>query len=131
MAHRESTKARYLRQEALRRLILESATDDWRAKHGDNTFRAAEGLADLLLRRASRHHTLCEHACNRELSSREERETEAIERNVTADLAEVNPAIVVEPTGDPRGYTIKLHFPPINGRKPYNTWGGEETGFGI
>lgn len=131
MAHRESTKARYARQEALRRYILETATDAWRATQGDNAWRNAEALADLLIRRASRHHSLCEHACNRELTAREERATESLEKSIAQAFAEVNPAIRVVCEGDPRGYTIKVHFPPVDGRKPCNTWGGEETGWGI
>ena len=30
-------------------------------------------------------------------------------------------------TGDPRGYCLKLHTP----NKRYNTWGGEEEGYGV
>jgi hypothetical protein len=29
--------------------------------------------------------------------------------------------------GDPRGYTVKIHFPDGS----YNTWGGVESGYGI
>jgi hypothetical protein len=30
-------------------------------------------------------------------------------------------------TGDPRGFSLKLHLPDGS----YNTWGGKESGFGI
>lgn len=34
--------------------------------------------------------------------------------------------------GDPRGFTVKVLFPlDADGRRPYNTWGGMEEGWGV
>lgn len=100
-------------------------------------------LARLLLRHAKTHGRLSEESCNghpcqgsmmpadkinalqERWDARIERETERIEKRIKAICEPFG--IVPDFGGDPRGYTVKLHLPS----KRYNTWGGEESGYGI
>lgn len=103
--------------------------------HAVHNFRADHyERAEALIRLAGEHAKLAEHACNRELTAREVEREKTIEREIAAQLRAVRAdggSIGVTFEGDPRGYTVKLHLPPIDGRKPHNTWGGAESGWGI
>jgi hypothetical protein len=90
-----------------------------------------DASARELIKLAWRHQRLAEHACNRELAERERDEEQHVEKRIRELVALFGPGLTVHFDGDPRGFTVKLHFPPVDGRKPYNTWGGEETGWGI
>lgn len=57
--------------------------------------------------------------------ARIERETARVERLITAICTPLG--IVPDFTGDPRGYTVKLHLPSGS----HNTMGGRESGYGI
>lgn len=57
-----------------------------------------------------------------------ERETEKCREQITAICAGLGAGITVKFGGDPRGFTVKCHFPKT---RAYNSWGGVEEGFGI
>jgi hypothetical protein len=79
----------------------------------------------LIARHARTHARLQEAQCDRELTSREVKREQQIEtrlRDLVASLpATDHGPIVLRLSGDPRGYTVKLHVPgvPQHG----NTWG--------
>ncbi len=75
-----------------------------------------------LLTLAKRHARLQETACNRQVAENHDARCEA----AIAALCETI-GCTVQFSGDPRGYTVKLHLP--SGR--YNTWGGFESGYGV
>lgn len=80
-----------------------------------------------LLKWARNHGKLQEIACSDELRYEwAEKRTEQVEKTLTKLATKLNLGITFN--GDPRGFTIKLHFPKT---KAWNTWGGEETGYGI
>jgi hypothetical protein len=108
--------------------------------------RASEVLkaGRLLLRHACTHNRLMEEFCNgspaqsfphisakevgklqQEWDDRIERQKESVRKRVVEICGELG----IRPnfSGDPRGYTVKLHLP--SGR--YNTWGGQEEGWGV
>lgn len=74
---------------------------------------------------ARSHRRLMEQACNQELSGRETARVQKLRKTITDIAADYK--ITVSFHGDPRGYTVYLHFPDGRG----NTWGGDETGWGI
>lgn len=76
-----------------------------------------------LRRKARRHHSLQEIQSNREATAREVKEESRLEESIRAMLA----PLAVSFGGDPRGYTVRVHFPDGS----YNTWGGREHGWGI
>lgn len=85
---------------------------------------------------ATRIQNLSIEACNRELSIKEMNEEEAAEEKIKYLMGLVNSEIRVTFDGDPRGYVVKVLFPKrdVGGghmERPYNTWGGSESGFGI
>lgn len=103
-----------------------------------------EAAARLILRHAATHGRLATEACNghpaqssptmdaRELGKLQEKRDARIEREekrIEARIAEICKPFGIRPDfgGDPRGYTVKLHL--ANGK--YNTWGGEESGYGV
>lgn len=57
--------------------------------------------------------------------ARIEKQERACERRITEILTPfgLTPCF----GGDPRGYTVKIHFPS----ESFNTWGGKESGWGI
>lgn len=75
---------------------------------------------------AKSHCRLQELNCNGELTKRQE----SRERNIEKEIAGLAKLFNLTATfdGDPRGYTVKLHWPT---KDVYNTWGGAESGFGI
>jgi len=100
---------------------------------GKRLVREVEGDVALLLIAASRYAKIQERWCSEEMSDATraavETQEKSLETKITALVQPYGPR--VEYGGDPRGYTVKLHFAPIDGRKPSNTWGGEESGYGI
>jgi hypothetical protein len=123
MAHKESSNAKNNRRGTLQSLLIDhritsSTGPAWTAAYH-------------LVRLASRHHSLAENACNRELTPREVKEEGNIEARITALVREWNPSIKVSFSGDPRGYTVHIHFPAKDGRVPCNSWGGSEAGWCI
>lgn len=80
---------------------------------------------ERLLKLAKAHGKLQEKACNSELSDREKAREAKIEQEI-ANLLHPS-GIKAKFGGDPRGYTVKLILP----NKRYNTWGGEEDGWGV
>jgi len=87
--------------------------------------------AKRLTRLSASIRRLDEAACNRELSSREEKRRETLIKSVRALLAPYHVLSIVH-NSDPRGYAIKLLFPAGEGSTyPSNTWGGAEDGWGF
>lgn len=87
-------------------------------------------LAHDLLRDASTYGRLQETECNRELTPRE-RDSETRCAGRLKLIAETL-GVGLKLGGDPRGFTVKVLFPVgADGRRPYNTWGGEEDGWGV
>lgn len=75
---------------------------------------------------ARAHNRLAEVACNRELTARDIGRVEYIHAAIKAIL-EPYGITRVSFSGDPRGYTVKIHFPDGRG----NTMGGDSEGWGI
>lgn len=86
-------------------------------------------VARSLVRHAKALSRLNEAACNRPLTAADER----AERDHTARVKALAEKIGcgVKFQGDPRGYSVKLHFGPDPKRQPGNTWGGTDDGWGI
>lgn len=83
--------------------------------------------AATLCRLAKRHYALSVALCNGTVEQAEyDRRQAAIGQRINRVL-ERYPGTSAEFGGDPRGYTVKLHLPS----HVYNTWGGEESGWGI
>jgi hypothetical protein len=82
--------------------------------------------ATSILRAATTLERIATAQCNRDLTRREERQDAAAERRVER-ICEKYPGVTPDFSGDPRGYTLKLHLP--NGQ--YNTWGGAPVGYGV
>lgn len=76
---------------------------------------------------ARAHNRLMETQCNRELTVREMSRVGSVRDAIIAILAEYSLSLKVNFSGDPRGYTVKIHFPDGRG----NTWGGDSEGWGI
>lgn len=81
---------------------------------------------DELISLARAHHNLAEHECNGDLTKRQEKRCQAIEARVLKLSALFS--LKADFSGDPRGYTVKLHAPTGT---MYNTFGGQESGYGI
>lgn len=105
---------------------------------GARLVREVEGDSALLLIAAGRYSKIQERWCNEDMDDATRAEVtareELLEKRIAALLLPYGPR--VEFGGDPRGCTVKLHFEPkpgapFDGRKPANTWGGEESGYGI
>lgn len=87
-------------------------------------------IATKLLRLGTTHARLCVNECNRSLSPAEVEQLRRLRVRLTTLCALLGIGFKVG--GDPRGYTIKLLFPKDrSGRRPYNTWGGEDEGYGV
>ena len=82
-------------------------------------------ICSLIARHARTHARLQEAQCNRELTVREvgqELWIEARLRDLVADLPHTDDGpITLRLSGDPRGYTVKLHVPGHS--RDGNTWG--------
>lgn len=78
-----------------------------------------------LLKLAEAYGRLQVAACERELSRREKSREENIENEIR-EICERN-GVTATFGGDPRGYTVKIHFEDGS----YNTWGGKSEGWGI
>lgn len=81
---------------------------------------------------ASTHRKYCESYCNNGNQEQFDKDTARIEKAINKQIDSLNKQvkqlITVTYQGDPRGYTVKLHFPRT---KPFNTWGGVEEGYGV
>lgn len=82
----------------------------------------AEDVAELV-RLARAHARLAELACNQELTPRQEARDARTEARIREVLAPYG--VRVKFQGDPRGYTVRLTFPTVDGREPSNNWGGD------
>ena len=83
--------------------------------------------AGLLCGLARSHNRLMETACNRELTPRENKRVTALRTVIDDVLAFYIGRGKTKFDGDPRGYTVKIHFPDGRG----NTFGGDSEGWGI
>lgn len=90
-----------------------------------NLFDCVEDICQMI-RLAKEHHTIQEHDCNGTKTSRMEKREFTIERQIKEIGIKLN--LAPHFSGDPRGYTVKLHHSSGN---LWNTWGGRETGYGI
>jgi len=100
--------------------------------------------ARLLMRHAATHGRLAEESCNgyptqgspsmpiecinklqNAWDARISKKKKQIEARMSAIAAELG--LGIDFGGDPRGYTVKVFLPS----KRYNTWGGEESGWGV
>lgn len=101
-------------------------------------------IARLLLRHAKTHHRIAEALCNGALEAggpglpidyvnrRQaehaawcEKRSAQLERRIAEVCAELGCSVSF--SGDPRGYTVRLHLPSARG----NTWGGDTYGWGV
>lgn len=87
--------------------------------------------ARLLMRHGATYGRLAEIECSVELTQRQqtqlEKRQEQLERRIRQIVATLGEGFDVNFSGDPRGYTVKITLPT----KRYNTWGGEESGWGV
>lgn len=89
-----------------------------------------------LFRLANKHQSLMVEWCNgdkvKQFSSWDaweewrEKETEKVRASISALFAPFG--IKVKFSGDPRGFTVKCHFPKTGA---YNSWGGLSEGYGV
>ena len=101
-------------------------------------------VAEKLIRLAIKHDRLSTQECNgcerdkfswetwEQYEKQVARQQERIEKKLEKVEERINKlatrhGLKVETGGDPRGYTVKIHFPEGN----YNTWGGTESGYGV
>lgn len=87
---------------------------------------ATTSLINGLFKRVHRLHNFYELDCNRPLTTAERKSIENCEADIELMLKTLGFKRWIFNT-DPRGYAVKVQFPS----KVYNTWGGEEDGFGI
>ena len=96
---------------------------------------AADSLAGKLLRDARIIDRVNEADCSYERPSWQLRadtlRQEQAWRRIQNNCARIG--VLADECGDPRGFSVKIHFTYADreNRKPYNTWGGAETGWGI
>ena len=83
------------------------------------------GVSASLVELAGEYGSIQVERCNRELDAEDISREAAIEKKIGELTADVGVSSILG--GDPRGYTVKLLF----SHKPYNSWGGEECGWGI
>ena len=111
----------------------------------DMPLHLAVEAATLLLRHATTHGNLAVAECNgcpeqhssyldaatiNKAQAKHEAWLEKRQAQVEARIVAILkpfPGIVADFGGDPRGYTVKLQLPS----GAYNTWGGQESGYGI
>lgn len=100
----------------------------FQAKATNKYFGTNAGYTDMceMIRLAETHNKIQEHGCNGTKTRRMEDQELVIQVLIESLAAKLG--LRAEFTGDPRGYTVKLHAP--NG-KLYNTWGGNTSGYGI
>lgn len=103
----------------------ELVTALYRLGYKDNQISPTYRLRNMV-KLARQHHMIAEAECNGELSQWKLTRRKTIERMIT-EIAKEN-GLTVTFSGDPRGFTVKLHSD-----KPglYNTFGGQESGYGI
>ena len=80
-----------------------------------------------ILRQAATLQRVAEAACNHELRDWERDSDERAEAALRRSIAELPGLSIASIGGDPRGYVVKLKLPSGRG----NTWGGDETGWGV
>ena len=80
-----------------------------------------------LVKLAHEHGNIQEKKCCVELTARQEKREETIEKEITAIASQFGLKTMF--TGDPRGFTVKL----LSDKCPdfYNSWGGKEHGYGL
>lgn len=89
-----------------------------------------------IYRFANKHQSLMVEWCNGDQVKRfaswddweawRERETEKVRATISALFAQFG--VTVRFGGDPRGFTVKCHFPKTGA---YNSWGGLSEGYGV
>lgn len=67
--------------------------------------------------------------CNQELTPRQKARKKSLEEKMMAYCATVG--IVPSFSGDPRGFVVKVRWPDLGEKTPFNTWGGPEDGWGV
>ena len=89
----------------------------------------AKSYASSFRRRAFKSLRYSEDACSREMTKDEDRLDSLNDKNFEADCKRIG----VKPyiSGDPRGCVFHIVLPYEKGKVPYNTWGGEECGWGL
>lgn len=92
-------------------------------------FYESSGLCSLLCRHARTYERIQELWCSYEMTDRETRYYEKREASLEKRMrwAAERLRIGIKFTGDPRGCCVKLLLPS----RRYNSWGGEEDGWGI
>lgn len=90
---------------------------------GTASARLAVQYAKEIHKYSRRLSVLAEIECNREVTERERREEERLQKRVNALLKPYDLRARFE--GDPRGYVVKIQG------LPGNTWGGDSEGFGV
>lgn len=90
-----------------------------------NPIRVAEH-ARAIMRHAATVGAIALKHCNVGLDERDEAKLERT-RAAIVKICDELPGVQAKFGGDPRGYTVKLILPT----KRYNTWGGEEDGWGV
>jgi hypothetical protein len=86
-------------------------------------------VATIVRHNAARYATIQERWCNEEMSDRATARLEATEQRIEARITDLLAPYGIIPhfSGDPRGFCVKLTLPD----GAWNTWGGQECGFGI
>jgi hypothetical protein len=89
------------------------------------------GLSDRerlhrMIQLAKSHCLLQERACNGDLTQSQIKRELSIEKSIALIAESFD--LQAEFQGDPRGFTVKLH---AKTKGFYNTWGGQESGYGI
>lgn len=120
-------KAKQRDREQFERVIADATVE-----MGDSTERPyAVQTARLLMRHGATYERLAEVECSVELSEQQaarlERRQQQLEQRMRKLVARLGERFDINFNGDPRGYTVKIKLPT----KRYNTWGGEELGWGV
>lgn len=94
------------------------------------TMEEQDAAAKAIMRVAATIKRIAEKECNESLSAEDEQS--ALRARVRLTTLCTLLGVNFKVGGDPRGYTVKILFPKDkDGRRPYNTWGGEEEGYGV
>jgi len=118
------TKFKKVNSEGLCALI----TAMYKADCTDKNLYETQNLRKLcrMLSLARSHNKLAEAGCNGELTKAQVTKRDRIEAEMNECALEFS--LRAQFTGDPRGFTVKLHTESQN---MYNTMGGSESGYGI
>lgn len=84
-------------------------------------------LMEQIIKHAKYHHSIQEHHCNGTVTPALETKEKTYEKRISEYAEKLGIKAVFD--GDPRGYTVKLHAK--DGKGPYNTFGGQEAGYGV